>query len=215
MLPTWLRVLETLSSSHAPQLVVGLVSCGVILLTASDHRLAVLAFLVQRSIVVVLLWPTLGTSLGITNLIALIAVAMVSGGTECCYLRWARTNGTRNANPPFGVSIPFRALAASLGVLVAYGFAQAYAFNRLPPLVAFASIWLMTMSLLAFLLSSSALGMGLGTLTFADGCRILYALGQPNLLVWGLWSVCDVLVALGAAYLRSAEAAAQGQAAGG
>lgn len=216
MLSSWLRALEPLSSSHAPQLTLALVICGATSLVLSDHRLALLAFLVQRLIVIVLLWPAIGVSMGLTNLIAALALVLVGGGTE-----WGlrRRNARRASHAwrqqPFAMSAPFRALAAALVLLVAYGSVQTYSFPWLPQTMAFVTVWLIALSLLSLLLAGSGLGTGLGVLGFADGCRVLYALSQPNLLVWGLWSACDVLVALAAAYLRSAGAAAKSEPVGG
>lgn len=215
MLSSWLRALEPLSSSHAPQLMLALVICGATSLVLSNHRLAILAFLVQRLIVIVLLWPAIGANMGVTNLIAVLALVLVGGGTEWS-LRSRNAHGAPHAwRQPFAMSAPFRALAAALALLVAYGSGRTYSFPWLPQTMAFVAVWLIALSLLSLLLAGSGLGTGLGVLGFADGCRVLYALSQPNLLVWGLWSACDVLVALAAAYLRSAGAANEGEPAEG
>lgn len=216
MLLTLLHLFDALSS-HAPQLVAGLAICGAMLLIVSDHRLAILAFLVQRSIVIVLLWPAIGIPLAATSVIALIVIVVIYCITEW---RWRGVEMSEpahaNRSRPSLTSLPFRALAASLAVLVTYGFVQTYNLNPLPPLVAFTVVWLIINSLFILFVADSALRTGLGILTFADGCRTLYALWQPNLLVWGLWGACDVLVALAASYLRSAEViAAKSQPVGG
>lgn len=207
MLPTLL----SLSSFHAPQLVAGLVVCGAVLLIVSDHRLAILAFFVQRLIVVTLLWAIIEAPLRVMSIIALAAIALVCHITEW-RLRRAEIREPLHAHQarPSLTSPPFRALAAALGLLVAYGLVQTCNLALPLPMVAFTVGWLVVNGLLILSLAGSGLRTGLGVLTFADGCRILYALWQPSLLVWGLWSVCDVLVALAACHLRSAEVAAAG-----
>jgi hypothetical protein len=207
LLSALLHTLDSLAAARALQLITGLVVCGATLLMASDHRLTLAAFLAQRSIIFILLWPTLGIRLDLVNVIAFFAIALVLYGTEW-RLRCTRIGEQADTGwgQPFRMSLSFRALAAALGLLVAYGAVQTYIIKLLPPIVGFATAWLFVVSLLSLLLASGGLGAGLGALTFADACRILYALGQPNLLVWGLWNVCDVLLALGTSYLHSAGA---------
>jgi hypothetical protein len=217
MLPTLLGELECLSSSRAPQLVVGLAICGIVLLIVSDHRVAIPVFLVQRLMVIALLWSAIQLPLGSTSIVASMAIVLIYTVTELRFL-YARMKGRAQADggrpPP--TSLPFRALVAALGLLVTYGLVRVYGFNLLPPIVAFPVVLLTVNSFLIALTADNALWTGLGILTFADGCRILYALWQPSVLVWGLWGACDVLVALAASHLRSTEVAVcKGQAAGG
>jgi len=70
------HTLELLSSSHAPQLILGLIACGVVLLTCADEAISILAFLVQRLITLTLLWPAIAPSWAITNVVAFVAVAV-------------------------------------------------------------------------------------------------------------------------------------------
>jgi hypothetical protein len=217
MPPTLLHGLESLSSSRAPQLVVSLALCGIVLLIVPDHRLAILAFLVQRLIVIGMLWSTIQMPLGSTSIVASIAIVLIYAVTE---LRLLLVGAKQTAQADWGrlspTSLPFRALAATLGLLVTYGLVRMYAPRLLPSIVAYPVVLLTVNSFLIVLLASSALRTGMGILTFASSCRILYALWQPNLLVWGLWNACDVLVALAASHLRSTEVAVlKGQAAGG
>lgn len=217
MLPTLLDELEFLSSSRAPQLVVGLAICGILLLIVSDHRVAIPVFLVQRLIVIALLWSAVQLPLGSTSIVASAAIFLIYAGTELRFL-YARMKGPAQSEEsrPSPTSLPFRALVAALGLLVTYGLVRVYALDLLPPVVAFPVVLLTVNSFLIALLAETALWTGLGILTFADGCRILYALWQPHTLVWGLWGACDVLVALAASHLyNTVSAIREGQAAGG
>jgi hypothetical protein len=217
MLPKLLGELELLSSSRAPQLVVGLAVCGIVLLIISDHRLAIPVFFVQRSIVIALLWSAIELPLGSTSIVAAIAIVLIYAVTELRFL-YARMKGTAQADGsrPSPTSLPVRALVAALGLLVTYGLVRVYGLNLMPPIVAFPVVLLTVNSFLVTLIADNALWTGMGILTFADGCRILYALWQPGVLVWGLWGACDVLVALAASHLYNTEVAiCQSQAAGG
>jgi hypothetical protein len=72
-------------------------------------------------------------------------------------------------------------------------------------MIAFTAVWLVAVGVLALLLARSGLGVGLGVLTFADGCRTMYGLAQPNLSIWAIWNIGDALVALAASHLQCAE----------
>jgi hypothetical protein len=217
MLPTLLPGLKSLSTSRAPQLIVGLAVCGILLLTVSDHRLAIPAFLAQRLIVVGLLWTTIQLPLGSTSIVASIAIVLIFAVTELRLLvAGPRESAQAHRRKPSLTGLPFGALTAALGLIMTYGLVRVFALHLLPFVVAFPVVLLIVNSFLTVLLADSALRTGMGLLTFADGCRILYALWQPNLLVWGIWSACDVLVALAASHLRNTEVTVvEGQAAGG
>ncbi len=202
-----LRTLGPLSSLHAPQLVASLVISGIALLVMSDRGLASVAFLLQRLLVLVLLWPALGAPLGVVSVVAFAAIGLACVGSEWRLRRAGLIDGAQG-NRPSAARASFRALAALLGGLVSYAVVQMCAPDLLPHMVTFTVVWLVVVSLLALLLAGSALSIGLGVLTFADGCRIAYALWQPSVLVWGLWNVCDVLVVLAASLLKRAEMAA-------
>lgn len=205
MVPTWVSALRSLSSSHAPQLVTALVIVGVIWLVIPDRRLAVAAFLAQRAIALILPWSPTSDSQVAVSMLAWFAVAIILTGAAWC----AKTLDADQAGNPirpklFHANLSFRALAASLALLLARWLVQTYACRLPPPLIAFTSVWLVAMGLLALLLARRGLGVGLGVLTFADGCRMLYALAQPNLSVWAIWNIGDALVALAASHLESA-----------
>lgn len=207
--PTWVSALRSLSSSHAPQLVTALVIVGVVWLVIPGRRLAVAAFLAQRAIALILPWPSTSDSQAAISMLAWFAVAIILTGTAWC----AKTSDADQVGDPngpklFHTNLPFRALAASLTLLLARWLAQTYASRLPPPLIAFTSVWLVAMGLLALLLAGSGMGVGLGALTFADGCRVLYTLAQPSLPVWAIWNIGDTLVALAASHLESAEAIA-------
>ena len=206
MAPTWVSTLESLSSSHAPQLVTALVIVGVVWLVVPDRRLAVAAFLAQRAIAFVLPWPAISDSQAAVSILAWLAVVIILTGAAW---RVKRSHSGQAGDPiapkPFHLNSPFRALAASLTLLLARWLVQTYASRLPPPMIAFTAVWLVAVGVLALLLARSGLGVGLGVLTFADGCRTMYGLAQPNLSIWAIWNIGDALVALAASHLQRAE----------
>lgn len=219
MLPTLLRELfqqlEFFSSYRAPQLLIGLAVCGFLLILLPDDRPAILAFLAQRLMALALLWSAVPVPLGTTSVIASTAIAVIYVVTELRLFLAARGKALADGRGAARISLPFGALAAALGQLVTYGALHTWVADLLPVVVAFPAILLAVNGFLVLLLANNAGRIGLGILTFSDACRVLYALWQPNLLVWGLWSACDVLVALSASHLHSAEVATLRAEAGG
>jgi len=203
MLSTWSLWLERLSSSHAPELTAGLTVCGLVVLVLGDHPLALLPFLLQRGLAIALLWSALRTPLSSMSGIASIAIALLWIGGEL----WAWFGQRRTATADKGAALPrigwpIRALAAALAMLLANGLLGVEFVQRLPPAAAQAAVPLCINGLFMLLLAESGWLTGFGILTVADALRVAYALWQPDPLWWGLWAASDVIVALGASYLR-------------
>ncbi len=208
MLPTLLNEIVAFASSRTPQFVSGLILCGAVSFALSDFRLAAWSFLGQRLMLVVLLRPLIGDTLAITGAIAAVAIALIF--TTSAWRLWhvqrsARRSGTEATTSSTLLSrFSLRFLAAAFGILVSYGLVQKFRLFSMSSLTALAIAWFFVSSLLSVLLPDHALHTGVGILNFADGCRILYALWHPAPLVWGLWMVCDVLIALAVSYLYNA-----------
>jgi len=200
--PMLLHRLEFLSSDCIPQLIVGLLICEAALLAVSSHSLAMLVFLAQRSIVTILLWPTIGLLLARMNAVALGTIALVYSITVWRLRHTAK--GAVDRPGPLG-SVPFRLLVASFGILVVHSFVGQYSFDVLPFSITFVIVSLIINGLLVILVGGGGLRAGLGVLTLADVARLLYALSGPDAVIWALWNVCDVLVALVASHLHSVQ----------
>nr|MBC7245794.1 hypothetical protein [Chloroflexota bacterium] len=210
MLLTLFHRMAPLASSRAPQLVSGLVACGAISFVVSDFRLGAWIFLGQRLILIALLWSAIGIPSALASTIASVAIALIFSLTAW-RLWWVQRAVRKGAteiapNKPALNRFSLRLVTAALGILVSYGLVQKYHVYPLPFVTTFAIAWLFMSSLLCLVLYDHALHASLGILSFADGCRILYALWQPNPMVWGLWAACDVLVALAASHLHNGEA---------
>ncbi len=197
-----LSALEELSVSGAPQLMFGLMLAGALLLVVPYSSVAVWAFLVQRFIVLIFLWSQIGSNLSLLSAVALLTITIVSYATMW-HLRGAPTSALGEGWEQGALgSVLFRALALVLAVLLVYGLVQArswpVSYN-----VMFSVTWLLVISVFGLLLGDGGLRTGLAVLTFADASRVLYAVWGANVLVWGIWNACDILVALAACYLYS------------
>jgi len=198
--------METLSA-FVPQLVVAITACGLVSLVLADPRLLIPIFLLQRVAIIALQWPALPASWALISLIASLAATVIYALTE--WHQWrVRRGQAKRAGPGSHsfLSPSLRALAAALGLAVTYGLLRTFPWTPLPRLIAFTVLWLIVYSALNLILAESVLRTGLSALAFADACRMLYLLTQPDILAWGLWTVGDVLVALASAHLRSNEA---------
>ncbi len=208
MLPTFLRQFDTLGSSHTPQLVAGLVACGTVLVIA-DRRLALPALLVQRLIVLALIWANLEPTLALIMLLGSTATVLLYVVAEGRLLLRRETRGTgpdwHSALLP---QLALRGLAAGLGLLVTYGLVQAFHSDLLPLTVAAAVISLLVTATLLLLIADGGLRAGLGVHALMDASRIIYALWGPDTVVWGLWATLDVMVALAASHLHGTQARA-------
>ena len=74
-----LHRLELLSSTWVPQLVASVVICEAAVLIVSNHHLATMAFILQRSAVTILMWPLIGPLLTRMNAVALGPIGLVFG----------------------------------------------------------------------------------------------------------------------------------------
>jgi len=203
MLSTWSLWLETLSSSRAPQLTAGLTVCGLAVVVLGDHPLALLPFLLQRGLMIALLWSALRAPLSSMSGMASIAIAvLLIVGELWAWFRRGRTATADDAAPLPRMGWPIRALAAALALLLTNGLLRVEVVQRLPLAAALAAVPLGVSGLFMLLLAEDGWLTGLGILTVTDGLRVLYALWQPDPLWWGVWAASDVIVALGASHLR-------------
>lgn len=192
----------SLGPSDTPQLVATLVASGVILVV-SGHPLAIMAFLVQRLIVIALLQSSLGLPMTAMTLVASIAAGLLYLLAEGRLLV-ARTGQGKRLIQPASIlrQVSLRALAAGLGLLLIHALVRRYTPDWLPPTAGVMVTSLLVTGGLVLILANSGLETGVGVQTFMDAGRVVYALRGPNALIWGLWAVFDVMVALAAAYLQ-------------
>jgi hypothetical protein len=208
MLLDYLREFDSLAFSHLPQLIAGLLICETALI-ATGRWLAVLAFLLQRLIVVALLWSSLEPPLAMVMLLTSFAALLIYTVAEGQLLP-GQLMGKRPSSRQAGFQprVALRGLVAGFGLLMTYGLVRASPSHVLPLTIATAVISLLVTGVFLLLLANGGLRTGLGVQTFMDASRILYALSGPDTVLWGAWAALDVLVALAASHLHTVEAGA-------
>ncbi len=202
MLSNLLAEFQSLGPSHTPQLITTLMACGIILVI-SGHSLAVMAFLVQRLMVMALLQSSLGLPMTAMMLAASIAAGLMYLLVEGRLLVASTVEG-RHSVRLAGLlrQMSLRALAAGLALLLIYALVRTYTPDWLPLTASATVTSLLVTGVLVLILANSGLQTGVGVQTFMDAGRVLYALWEPNPLIWGLWAAVDVMVALAASYLQ-------------
>ncbi len=202
MLSNLLAEFQSLGPSHTPQLITTLMACGIILVI-SGHSLAVMAFLVQRLMVMALLQSSLGLPMTAMMLAASIAAGLMYLLVERRLLVASTVEG-RHSVRLAGLlrQMSLRALAAGLALLLIYALVRTYTPDWLPLTASATVTSLLVTGVLVLILANSGLQTGVGVQTFMDAGRVLYALWEPNPLIWGLWAAVDVMVALAASYLQ-------------
>ncbi len=202
MLSNLLLEFQSLGPSHTPQLIAALMACGVILIV-SGHTLAVMAFLVQRLIVIVLLQDSLGLPMTAMMWVASIAAGLMYLLAEGRLLVASTARGKHSLRPAELLrQISLRALAAALGLLLIYALVGSHIADWLPPTASATVTSLFVTGVLVLILANSGLQTGVGVQTSMDAGRVIYALWEPNPLLWGLWAAFDVIVVLAASYLQ-------------
>lgn len=208
MLTNLITVLAPLAQSHAIHLVAGSIAAGLLLLILPRNLLIGAIFLLQRGMLLLLLWPRLPTQLLASSALSSLAVSLVYSATTLG-LCFGRRAGPRGGSRLL-TYLPFRVLAAALALLIASAVARGLPRTAIPELIVWMLTWLVIQSVFSLLLASNPMQTGIGVLAFADAGRIVYSLLRPDPLLWGAWAACDVLVALAVTRLCINNAAANG-----
>ncbi len=195
------EALRALSISHTYQLITIVLACGIALFLGGNRVWQAGAFAALRLAVMTLTAPQAGIALTTISLIswsAMLVVMVFSAARGWSKAqRTASQGGTVTGSPP----LIARALAAAVAVVVTHGLVQRIHPTTIPYSIVWIVVWLLVSGVLLWALWRSPLQAGWLTLMLSDVGRLLYALWQPNVWAWGLWSVCDVLVAWIAVYL--------------
>ena len=198
MLTNLIAVLEPLAQTQAIHLVTVSIAAGLLLLILPGDILIGAVFLLQRAMILLLLWPRVPNQLLASSAVASLAVGLIYCATTL------RLHLRRRANPSPQSKLlghlPFRVAAAALALLLASAAARVIKIT-LPELVLWMISWLLVQAVFSLLLAASPLHTGIAVLAFADAGRIVYSLLRPDPLLWGVWAACDVLIALAVARL--------------
>ena len=118
------------------------------------------------------------------------AIAIASQGVQP-----ATTRPTRRI-----VQALFNLPALALGGLLAYSLWSAYPLAVVPPAFSLAGYWIIGVGLMTTLVSGDPLRRGIGLLLIVSGGESLYLALEQGLLVMGLLSIIDVMLALAVVY---------------
>jgi len=213
-MPTLVDLLARVSFLAAMPAVAGIFITTGILVVSRDWRLNSIAFTVQYFFLVLLL----------TRLIRL-EVAAVKGliGWLICmvfYLTERRASTLKqllSAESTIGsqrwrrwvisAQASFHLLAGILIAVAAYTAALRIPLPEVPGDITLACYLLAGMGLLLVGMSEEPMQVGLGLLTFLSGFDLFYVALEPSLAIAGLLGAVSFLVALAAAYLRTAQVA--------
>lgn len=212
-MPTLVDLVARVSFLASMPAVAGLLITAGLLVVGRDWRLKVIALAVQYFFVVLLL----------TRLIRL-EVAAVKGliGWLICmvfYLTERRTGVLARPAVETGAAprwqrwamsarTSFYLLAGILITVVAYTAALRMPLPEVPTDITLACYLLAGLGLLMIGLSEAPIQVGLGLLTFLSAFDLFYVALEPSLAVAGLLGAVSFLIALAAAYLRTAQVAA-------
>lgn len=199
MLTNLTATLAPLAQSHAIHLVSGSIAAGLLLLILPGELLVSTLFLLQRGMILLLLWPQLPAPLLASSALSSLAIGIIYSATTLDLYLHRRTSP--NTRSMLLTHLPFRVATAALALLVAAAVARALPRTAIPELVTWMVVWLLIQSVFSLLLAPNPMQTGIGVLAFADAGRIVYSLFRPDPLLWGAWTVCDVLIALAVARL--------------
>ena len=213
-MPTLADLLARVSFLAAMPAVAGIFITTGILVVSRDWRLNSIAFTVQYFFLVLLL----------TRLIRL-EVAAVKGliGWLICMVFYLTERRASTLKQPLSAEsttgsqrwrrwvisaqASFHLLAGILIAVTAYTAALRIPLPEVPGDITLACYLLAGMGLLLVGMSEEPMQVGLGLLTFLSGFDLFYVALEPSLAIAGLLGAVSFLVALAAAYLRTAQVA--------
>lgn len=215
-MPTLVDLLARVSFLAAMPAVAGLFVTAGILVVSRDWRLNSIAFTIQYFFVVLLL----------SRLIRL-EVAAVKGliGWLICMVFYLTERRVSTLKPPpaakdaevsqrwrrwiISAQASFHLLAGILISVAAYTAALRIPLPQVPNDITLACYLLIGLGLLLVGMSDDPMQVGLGLLTFLAGFELFYVALEPSLAIAGLLGAVNFLIALAAAYLRTAQVAAE------
>lgn len=214
-MPTLVDLLARVSFLAAMPAVVGILITAGTLVVSRDWRLNSLALTLQYFFLVLLM----------TRLIRL-EVAAVKGliGWLICMVFYLTERRADSLKPPLpaesapasrrwrnwviSAQASFHLLAGILVAVAAYTAALRIPLPQVPADITLACYLLAGMGLLLVGMSEEPMQVGLGLLTFLSGFDLFYVALEPSLAIAGLLGAVSFLIALAAAYLRTAQVAA-------
>ncbi len=201
----FLPIPAVISSLNPPILVCDLIACATGLILFSGSPLAPFCLLGQRFVVLALLRSLLPLPLTVAYAVSSVGVfGILSLSSLLQVFSSLRLSGSSLRSKLPLSRLAFRLAAAALGFLLVDGLLRWGIADLLPLTGAYAVSVLTVYGLILLIVADDSLRAGLGVLSLIDAGRLLYALGRPTAPIWGLWTACDLLIALIAAHFASA-----------
>jgi hypothetical protein len=172
---------------------------AILVLLIADRRLALIPLLTQYVLIGLLIGAQLYRPIVLVRIMLGLAVCLIlylsarhHSARVISGASWAWGGG--------GASSVFRLFVGLLGLLIAYGLWRSYPWASIPTTVNLVSYLLMVIGLLAVLISSEPLRIGLGLLMFVNGFETMYFFLEQSFVVIGMLGSMQILLALAVAH---------------
>ncbi len=193
----------------------GLVIVAALAVLAADWRLALIGLGVQYVLLALVLSTQMPLSLaavrafagGLAAFILYISMRYRTVQDRLLFIQTSEIAPESVSTPlrpqVFSAGCAFRFFAVTLAAVTILGVVSSMSFLAVPTYVLFCALWLMAVGLLAAMLSRDALRLGLGILLFSGGFSVLESAIEGSLLIYGLLSLGDLMIALVVAHLAT------------
>ena len=216
-MPTLVDLLTRVSFLAAAPAVVGIFVTAGLLVVVREWRVNVLALTAQYFFVVLLLTQVIRLEVAAVKGLIGWLICMVFYLTERRASKLQQTDTSAETSPAvrwrwwvMSARASFSLLAVVLIAVAAYTAALRLPLpeSMISKDITLACYLLAGLGLLQIGLNEMPMQVGFGLLTFLSGFDLLYVALEPSLAVAGLLGVVSFLIALAAAYLRTAQATA-------
>lgn len=205
--------LQTIS---AASVLVGLVITAAFIVLVPDWRLALFALLAQYLLSAAMLGALIPFPMAIvralSGALAILMLYLTLRQKADEYYRARREAEDDLARAVvdrlyrqqvFVVGFLFRLFALALIAVMIIGIVSSMSLLSVTPTVLFGGVWLMATGILVSILSRDVLRLGLGILMFTGGFCLLETATEASLLLYGLFNIADLLLALVIAHLST------------
>jgi hypothetical protein len=211
-MPTLNEILAQLAIVPTTTALLGLAITAGLLIAVPDWRASVLALVAQYILAGLLLTRVIRPEIALIKTLtgAMICVVLYVTARR---VGWGRLPLEEGEEPPswwllaLMMGVPFRILAALMGLALAYTAALRTPLPNAPLEVTFGAFTLGMMGIFGIALAREPLKGGIGLLTVITGFEMFYSSVEQSLAVVGLLGLVNFMIALGIAYLTTLQAA--------
>jgi len=188
----------------ATVIVLGLISLALML--PRDRRVALLGLLGCY------VWMATQMRYDIYRPVALVRLGL---GALVCLMLYVTAGhveaAARAEGRPVEMNLLFRAMAAVLAGLLAWGVWTRFPMSLVPESLGLASYWLALDGIIMMLMGGEPLAMGLGLMTLVCAFEGVYLYGEQGLIATALIGVLDVAIAMAISVLAEADLRERGR----